>query len=344
MPDLLAYWLTGERGAEATNASTTQLLDARSGEWAYDADRAARASRAHLPAGRRSPDRSSAGSCRTSPPATGLPQGDADRGRRLARHRLRRRRSAARRARDRRSSRAARGRSWASSSTAPVVTPEAREGQPHERARLRRDDPASQERDGSLARAGVPPRVAARGRCAGVPGARASSPATAPSGAALRPGPPRAAGSGRHAGAHPGRLRERRPGRTRRRAGADARDLRQPRLQVPARARADRGGDRQGDRLRARDRRRLAEPLPLPADRRTSRAASCAPGRSRRRRSATSSCSCTRSARSRRSSEMREIVARSADIRTFEPDPAAAPWDELYARFQTVLDAEVRTR
>ena len=35
MPDLLAYWLTGVRGAEATNASTTQLLDARSGEWAY---------------------------------------------------------------------------------------------------------------------------------------------------------------------------------------------------------------------------------------------------------------------------------------------------------------------
>ena len=25
----------------------------------------------------------------------------------------------------------------------------------------------------------------------------------------------------------------------------------------------------------------------------------------------------------------------------YEPDPAAAPWDELYARFQTVLDAEV---
>jgi rhamnulokinase len=42
--------------------------------------------------------------------------------------------------------------------------------------------------------------------------------------------------------------------------------------------------------------------------------------------------------------QMRVIVGRSADIRTFEPDPAAAPWDELYARFQTVLDAEVRTR
>ena len=36
MPDLLAYWLTGERHVEATNASTTQLLDARTGEWAGD--------------------------------------------------------------------------------------------------------------------------------------------------------------------------------------------------------------------------------------------------------------------------------------------------------------------
>ena len=34
MPDLLAYWLTGESHGEATNASTTQLLDARTGEWA----------------------------------------------------------------------------------------------------------------------------------------------------------------------------------------------------------------------------------------------------------------------------------------------------------------------
>jgi rhamnulokinase len=33
MPDLLAYWLTGEQVAEVTNASTTQLLDARSRSW-----------------------------------------------------------------------------------------------------------------------------------------------------------------------------------------------------------------------------------------------------------------------------------------------------------------------
>jgi rhamnulokinase len=34
IPDLLAYWLTGVAGAERTNASTTQLYDARRAEWA----------------------------------------------------------------------------------------------------------------------------------------------------------------------------------------------------------------------------------------------------------------------------------------------------------------------
>jgi sugar (pentulose or hexulose) kinase len=34
VPDLLGYWLTGELGAEATNASTTQLVDLRTGDWA----------------------------------------------------------------------------------------------------------------------------------------------------------------------------------------------------------------------------------------------------------------------------------------------------------------------
>jgi sugar (pentulose or hexulose) kinase len=36
LPDLLGYWLTGIVGAERTNASTTQLYDVRSGEWAVD--------------------------------------------------------------------------------------------------------------------------------------------------------------------------------------------------------------------------------------------------------------------------------------------------------------------
>jgi rhamnulokinase len=40
MPDLLTYWLTGEQGTELTNASTTQLIDPRTRDWARDvADR-----------------------------------------------------------------------------------------------------------------------------------------------------------------------------------------------------------------------------------------------------------------------------------------------------------------
>jgi len=35
VPDLLGYWLSGEKRAEVTNASTTQLLDARRGDWAH---------------------------------------------------------------------------------------------------------------------------------------------------------------------------------------------------------------------------------------------------------------------------------------------------------------------
>ncbi|MBE2320736.1 rhamnulokinase [Solirubrobacter sp. CPCC 204708] len=35
VPDLLAYWLSGELANERTNASTTGLLDARTGEWAH---------------------------------------------------------------------------------------------------------------------------------------------------------------------------------------------------------------------------------------------------------------------------------------------------------------------
>jgi rhamnulokinase len=34
VPDLVSFWLTGEIGAESTNASTTQLLDVTTGQWA----------------------------------------------------------------------------------------------------------------------------------------------------------------------------------------------------------------------------------------------------------------------------------------------------------------------
>jgi rhamnulokinase len=36
IPDLISYWLTGEKACEFTAASTTQLCDARSGGWAHD--------------------------------------------------------------------------------------------------------------------------------------------------------------------------------------------------------------------------------------------------------------------------------------------------------------------
>jgi rhamnulokinase len=36
IPDLMGYWLTGERATERTNASTTALLDAETGDWAWD--------------------------------------------------------------------------------------------------------------------------------------------------------------------------------------------------------------------------------------------------------------------------------------------------------------------
>lgn len=36
IPDLLAYWLTGEAGTELTNASTTQLIDPRTRDWSCD--------------------------------------------------------------------------------------------------------------------------------------------------------------------------------------------------------------------------------------------------------------------------------------------------------------------
>jgi len=36
LPDLLTHWLTGEVGAERTNASTTGLYDPRTGQWAVD--------------------------------------------------------------------------------------------------------------------------------------------------------------------------------------------------------------------------------------------------------------------------------------------------------------------
>lgn len=49
IPDLLTYWLTGQRAAEVTNASTTGLLDVRTRDWAPELARAAGIRPAILP-------------------------------------------------------------------------------------------------------------------------------------------------------------------------------------------------------------------------------------------------------------------------------------------------------
>ncbi|WP_406691660.1 rhamnulokinase family protein [Saccharopolyspora sp. ID03-671] len=56
IPDLIGYWLTGQVGAELTNASTTGLLDARSHEWSPELARAAGIDPSLLPALRRPGD------------------------------------------------------------------------------------------------------------------------------------------------------------------------------------------------------------------------------------------------------------------------------------------------
>jgi rhamnulokinase len=53
LPDLLGYWLTGRLGAEQTNASTTGLLDVRSGDWSDEVLRATGIHRELLPPLRR---------------------------------------------------------------------------------------------------------------------------------------------------------------------------------------------------------------------------------------------------------------------------------------------------
>lgn len=74
IPDLLTYWLTGRIGAEATNASTTGLFDARTGAWSP-----ALAEAVGVGTGLLAPPRRPGDSCGTllaqPAAATGLPQG-----------------------------------------------------------------------------------------------------------------------------------------------------------------------------------------------------------------------------------------------------------------------------
>ncbi|MEB3370392.1 rhamnulokinase [Saccharopolyspora mangrovi] len=56
IPDLIGYWLTGQVGAELTNASTTGLLDPRTHEWSPELARAAGIDPSLLPALRKPGD------------------------------------------------------------------------------------------------------------------------------------------------------------------------------------------------------------------------------------------------------------------------------------------------
>ena len=78
IPDLLAYWLTGERGAEVTNASTTELLDVRTGDWSQPLIDAARAPAGALPAAAPARRRRSGRCCAEVAAETGLPAGAGD--------------------------------------------------------------------------------------------------------------------------------------------------------------------------------------------------------------------------------------------------------------------------
>ena len=74
VPDLLAYWLSGELANERTNASTTGLLDARTGEWALRADRARRAAGAAVRCAGRAGRRASVVRARSTRPSTPSPR------------------------------------------------------------------------------------------------------------------------------------------------------------------------------------------------------------------------------------------------------------------------------
>ena len=156
LPDLLAYWLTGELRTEATNASTTGLVDVAHRTVVDRAPRPARHPGRPAAADRAPGRRSGARSTPSFASDSGCRPDGGHHGR-LARHRLRGRR----RARDRPSrsptSPAAPGRSSASSSTRPVVTPDEPGRELHQRGRRRRTHPLPAQRRRPVA----PPGVAA---------------------------------------------------------------------------------------------------------------------------------------------------------------------------------------
>ena len=126
VPDLLGYWLTGRQAAEETNASTTGLLDARTGRWAPELVEALGLPAGLLPeivaAGEVLADASAGVRADLGLDAERRPAGDH---RRLARHRVGGRRRAGRSPTSA-TSPAAHGAWSASSSTHPVLTEDSR--------------------------------------------------------------------------------------------------------------------------------------------------------------------------------------------------------------------------
>ena len=162
IPDLLAYWLTGQAGAEVTNASTTSLYDVRAQDWATGLIRKAGLPPRIFPPLRRPGEvigpilepnglgsplpLIAVGSHDTASAVAGVP----GRGTRFRLHLLRHLVAGRRRAR----------------------RPGADGGEPrrqlHQRDRHRRDHPLPPQRDGPVAAAGEPAQLAgslARRRC-----------------------------------------------------------------------------------------------------------------------------------------------------------------------------------
>ena len=313
VPDLLALWLCGELANERTNASTTGLLDARSGEWAGERDRRARAAGAPVRAAGRARHRARAAA---RPPRPRRP--DGLRGRQ-PRHRVGVRRRAGA---DEHAAILSSG-TWSLLGLElpePVLSAAAREANLTNERGDRRHDAAAQERHGAVAARGVPPRL-------GRPALRRAAPARRGGDrrrAAVRPRRRGAAAPRRHDAADRRRLRGGRPERPARARRGRAQHPRLARLQVPLDARAARGRQRPRDPPHPRRRRRRAQRAAVPADRRPVRPRGAGRRRSRRPRSATCSCrrappassargtSCARSPRRRptRSSTSRPATTR----------------------------------
>ena len=161
IPDLLGAWLTGERAAERTNASTTALLDPVTGEWAWDLVDQLGLPRRLFPAIRQPGER--LGSLLPAVAAsTGLAAGDAGHPGRLARHRLCGRRRPGRGRRRSPTSRAGPGALVGVELDAPILTEAGRAANFTNEGGRRRDGPLPSQRDGPVAALGDDADLGAR--------------------------------------------------------------------------------------------------------------------------------------------------------------------------------------